>query len=99
MLEVPGDWPKTLSSISEWKIMTSQQPGQAPSRNCVSCGRAIAWDANVCPYCGHDFRAAMAGPQQGTGKKSFKGSLAVLIILIFLCWPAGLIYFFMKREY
>lgn len=33
------------------------------SRNCVSCGRAIAWDANVCPYCGHDFRIPMAAAQ------------------------------------
>jgi predicted nucleic acid-binding Zn ribbon protein len=77
--------------------MTSEQPGQAPTRNCVACGRAIAWDANVCPYCGHDFRPAMTG-QQGSGKKSFKGSLAILIILIIFCWPAGLVYFFIKRD-
>jgi len=25
------------------------------SRNCVKCGRSIPWDANLCPYCGHDF--------------------------------------------
>jgi RNA polymerase subunit RPABC4/transcription elongation factor Spt4 len=25
-------------------------------RNCVSCGRSISWDANVCPYCGKDYR-------------------------------------------
>jgi hypothetical protein len=31
------------------------------SRMCVSCGRAIAMDANVCQFCGHDFRAP-AGP-------------------------------------
>lgn len=46
--------------------MTST-PGAAPTRNCVSCGRAISWDANVCPYCGHDYRVAMAGP--GAQKK------------------------------
>jgi hypothetical protein len=46
--------------------MTSA-PGAAPTRNCVSCGRAISWDANVCPYCGHDYRVAMAGP--GAPKK------------------------------
>ena len=28
--------------------------------------------------------------------KEFTGSLAVLIILIILCWPAALIYFFVK---
>jgi hypothetical protein len=32
----------------------SQQP-----RNCVSCGRSISWYANVCPYCGHDYRAQL----------------------------------------
>ncbi len=40
----------------------------------------------------------MAGPSAGTGKKTFQGSLAVLIILVVLCWPAGLIYYFIKRE-
>jgi predicted amidophosphoribosyltransferase len=68
------------------------------TRNCVGCGRAIAWDANVCPYCGHDFRAAMAGPQQGTGKKGFHGSWLVVVILIIVCWPAAIIYFFYKRD-
>ncbi|MDH3364716.1 MAG: zinc ribbon domain-containing protein [Thermoplasmata archaeon] len=39
----------------------SQQP-----RNCVSCGRSISWDANVCPYCGHDYRAQVyAGQPRG----------------------------------
>jgi hypothetical protein len=43
------------------------------TRNCVSCGRSIAWDANVCQYCGHDFRVQMAPAHQedhvGTGMK------------------------------
>ena len=43
------------------------------TRNCVSCGRSIAWDANVCQYCGHDFRVQMAPARQedhvGTGMK------------------------------
>ncbi|OGS41477.1 MAG: hypothetical protein A3K67_04060 [Euryarchaeota archaeon RBG_16_62_10] len=31
----------------------------------MSCGRAIAWDANVCPFCGKDYRvAAKAAPKQ-----------------------------------
>lgn len=24
-------------------------------RYCVNCGRSIPFDANVCPYCGHDY--------------------------------------------
>ena len=26
------------------------------TRSCVGCGRSIPWEANVCPYCGHDYR-------------------------------------------
>jgi hypothetical protein len=44
--------------------MAMGQPGTAPTRSCVACGRAIAWDVNVCPYCGHDFRPQMTGMQQ-----------------------------------
>lgn len=37
--------------------MASSSPHNVPpSRNCVRCGRSIAWDMNVCPYCGHDYR-------------------------------------------
>jgi len=36
-----------------------QQPSQKevsePDRRCPSCGRAIPFDANVCPYCGKKF--------------------------------------------
>jgi hypothetical protein len=53
---------------------------QGKTRNCVSCGRAIAWDANVCQYCGHDFRQAAPG-----AVKKEKGALpivgGILIIL------------------
>ena len=66
------------------------------TRSCVGCGRAIAWDANVCPYCGHDYRQVMAG--QPTGEKKFHGSWVVVILLILVCWPAAIIYFFYKRD-
>jgi len=43
------------------------------TRNCVSCGRSIAWDANVCQFCGHDYRVQMMAPQPvarvGTGMR------------------------------
>lgn len=35
----------------------------AQTRSCVACGRQIQWDANVCPYCGHDYRQQMQGTQ------------------------------------
>lgn len=72
---------------------------QQQTRNCVACGRAIAWDANVCPFCGHDYRAAMAGPQPvRSGEKKFQGSILALVLLVILCWPAAIVYYFYKRE-
>jgi predicted nucleic acid-binding Zn ribbon protein len=76
-------------------IMASNSPG---TRNCVSCGRAIAWDANVCPYCGHDFRIESTAQQITRQANKFHGSLLILILLIILCWPAAIIYFFYKRD-
>ena len=34
---------------------------QQTQRQCTSCGRNIAWDANVCPYCGRDYRQQAPG--------------------------------------
>jgi hypothetical protein len=33
-------------------------PPETPrnKRFCTNCGREIPWDANICPYCGKDFR-------------------------------------------
>ena len=58
--------------------MSGAVPGTA--RMCVSCGRAISFDANVCPYCGHDYRIqayAMAPP-----RKSNLPLVAGILILI-----------------
>ena len=49
------------------------------TRNCVGCGRAIAWDANVCPYCGHDFRAPVAAPPHEKTILSLVGGILILI--------------------
>jgi predicted RNA-binding Zn-ribbon protein involved in translation (DUF1610 family) len=59
------------------------------SRFCVSCGRNIAWDANVCPYCGHDYRIPMAA-QQGAAPIG-EGLKIVLYILSLLFWMVGII--------
>lgn len=67
--------------------MTSE-PGAAPTRNCVSCGRAISWDANVCPYCGHDFRAA---PSYAPRESISDGMKILLYILSFLIPIIGII--------
>lgn len=54
--------------------------GQA-TRNCVSCGRAIAWDANVCPFCGHDYRMQMMAPapQKSDSDLPVAGGILILI--------------------
>jgi hypothetical protein len=39
----------------------------------------------------------MAGPAV-SGEKKFKGSWVIVILLLILCWPAAIIYFFYKRD-
>jgi len=50
------------------------------TRNCVKCGRTIAWDANVCQFCGHDYRtqAAPAAPAEKSAL-SLIGGILILI--------------------
>ena len=52
------------------------------TRNCVQCGRAIANDANVCPYCGHDYRSVMAGPAAAPHEKGVLSIVGGILILI-----------------
>jgi predicted RNA-binding Zn-ribbon protein involved in translation (DUF1610 family) len=73
---------------------SSYQPVSPPStverpRQCVSCGRSIPWAANVCPYCGHDYRVPIYNyPQQETLSS---GMRALLYIISFLIPIAGII--------
>src|SRR5512137_3045373 len=70
------------------------------TRNCVSCGRTISWDANVCPYCGHDYRMAMMGPVQQAPQMS-DGMKILLYIISFLFSIVGIIigvYYMTKPE-
>ncbi|MEM0344062.1 MAG: zinc ribbon domain-containing protein [Thermoplasmata archaeon] len=52
----------------------------AGTRRCVSCGREIAIDANVCQYCGHDYRAQAAPP--GPKEKSVLSLVGGILILL-----------------
>jgi len=52
------------------------------TRNCVQCGKSIAFDANVCPYCGHDYRAVMAGPAAAPREKGPLSIVGGILILI-----------------
>jgi hypothetical protein len=49
------------------------------TRNCVKCGRTIAWDANVCQFCGYDFRTANAPAAPKETVKPIIGGVLVLI--------------------
>ena len=57
-------------------MAVSPQP-QQNQRQCVSCGRAISWDSNVCPYCGHDYRQPAPGAMMPTAYSKPKTSLPV----------------------
>jgi predicted RNA-binding Zn-ribbon protein involved in translation (DUF1610 family) len=67
---------------------SSYQPISTPSavegaRQCVSCGRSIPWTANVCPYCGHDYRVPVYGyPQQETLSTGMRALFYIISILI-----------------
>lgn len=55
---------------------------QGPSRitrNCVSCGRAIDWNANVCAYCGYDYRIVAGPPPAVTSAKPVVAGVMIII--------------------
>ncbi len=47
-------------------------------RMCVSCGRSIAMDANVCQHCGHDFRAPVPVEKKKTIIPVIGGALVIV---------------------
>jgi len=57
------------------------------ARQCLSCGRSIDWNYNVCPYCGHDYRyiAEQPGPQPVSG-----GLRILFYILSLFLWLFGM---------
>ena len=63
-----------------------QSSGAQSTRNCVSCGRSMAWDANVCPYGGHDYRQVMApaAPKQDSSMPLIGGILIIIASLGYL---------------
>ncbi len=41
------------------------EPAGSGMRQCIQCGRPISWDANVCMYCGRDYRVKAAPGTEG----------------------------------
>lgn len=60
-------------------------------RHCVSCGRPIPFDAQVCPYCRHDYRAIGMFRDMPETRRIGGGTRAALYILSFLIFIAGII--------
>lgn len=62
------------------------------SRSCVACGRAIQFDAGVCPYCGHDYRIPLGAPAKAprTWMPTVGGIL--IIIAAVLAIMMGILY-------
>lgn len=54
-------------------------PDQPSSRMCVQCGKSLAMDANVCPYCGKDYRVQPGAPAK---KKTVMPVIGGILILV-----------------
>jgi len=59
------------------------------TRTCTGCGRSISFEAVVCQYCGHDYRAKLAGmptsmsaTNQTLRSQPWKWSLSVGILVV-----------------
>jgi hypothetical protein len=60
-------------------------------RSCVQCGRQIPWDANVCQYCGHDYRAQAQGPPKKKGVLPVVGGVLVIIAALIELIAGGIL--------
>ncbi|MDQ1372402.1 MAG: Zinc-ribbon protein [Candidatus Thermoplasmatota archaeon] len=56
-------------------------PEQPSSRMCVQCGKSIAMDANVCQYCGKDYRVQPAPVKKQTVMPLIGGILVIIAAL------------------
>lgn len=56
----------------------------AGSRYCVSCGRSFGVDANVCPYCGYDYRVQWMRPQVN---ETISSGMRILFYVLSLLFP------------
>lgn len=63
-----------------------QASGGQGTRNCVSCGRQISFDANVCPFCGHDYRMQMMAPAPQKKESGLPVAGGVLILISSLAY-------------
>jgi predicted RNA-binding Zn-ribbon protein involved in translation (DUF1610 family) len=72
---------------TKYRQLSSQQ---LSGRHCVSCGRAIAWDAGLCPYCGQDYRhqqtrgqsVPLTTPPKGTSVGKIVAGIVIAFVII-----------------
>jgi hypothetical protein len=57
---------------------------QQPQRYCVSCGRPIDWNADICQYCGHDYRPRTKVARSPSRGRSALWIVAVVVIAIII---------------
>lgn len=50
-----------------------------PNRRCVTCGKEIDLQMNVCPYCGHDYRYSQGPTSKPRTMKPAIGGLLIMI--------------------
>lgn len=69
------------------------------SRNCVACGRAIPFDASVCPFCGHDYRISLFQTQMVV--RTWKPVVGGVLIIVagILALAMGVMYLAMDASY
>jgi predicted RNA-binding Zn-ribbon protein involved in translation (DUF1610 family) len=53
-------------------------PEQPSPRMCVQCGKSITVDANVCPYCGKDYRV-QAAPAKKQSVMPLIGGILIIV--------------------
>ncbi len=55
---------------------------QEPSRRCVACGRIIDWNAQICQYCGHDYRQQTHLPQPAKSNTTLWIVIVVIVAVV-----------------
>lgn len=65
---------------------------------CANCGEKLKEGVEFCPNCGSKKGEVKTSPHQDKHKVQKKdNSKRILLILLIFFWPAGLIYYFVKR--
>lgn len=72
-------------------------PEQPSPRMCVQCGKSIAMDANVCPYCGKDYRVQAGPPAKKQTVMPVIGGILIIISALTELY-SGLVLAFWSEE-